>query len=63
MKIYNLKILDEQNNRRRDIAIKAVKKVDPDFYRGKRKFDIPRKTGGKQEILDRLEREENELLH
>ncbi|MFC3419962.1 hypothetical protein ACFOLA_10775 [Salinicoccus hispanicus] len=63
MKIYNLKDLDKQNNRRKDIAIKAVKKVDPDFYRGKRKFDIPRKTEGKQKILDRLEREENELLH
>ncbi|WP_342388807.1 hypothetical protein [Salinicoccus bachuensis] len=63
MKTYNLKNLDEQNNRRRDIAIKAVKKADPDFHKGKRKFDIPRKTEGKQEILDRLEREENELLH
>ena len=63
MKVYNLKVLDEQNNRRKEIAIRAVKKVDPDFYRGKRKFDVPRKTEDKQEILDRLEREENELLH
>lgn len=63
MKVYNIKDLEKQNKKRRLIAIKAARKVDPDFVIGKRKFDVPRKTKGKQEILDRLEKEEHELLH
>lgn len=63
MKVYNIKELEKQNDSRRNIALKAVQKVDPDYYLGKRSFDIPRKKEGKQEILDRLEREEYELLH
>lgn len=60
MKVYNIKNLEKENKKRRPIAIKAVRKVDPDFEIGKRKFDVPRKTEGKQEILDRLEKEEFE---
>ena len=63
MKVYNIRDLERESEKRRDIAIKAARKVDPDFVIGKRKFDVPRKTKGKQEILDRLEKEERELLH
>lgn len=62
MKVYNIRELEKQNKERRNIAIKAARKVDPDFEIGKRKFDIPRKTEGKQEILDRLEKEEQALV-
>ncbi|MCD2138755.1 hypothetical protein [Salinicoccus halitifaciens] len=62
MKVYKYKELKKENQKRRHIALKAARKVDPDFYIGKRKFDVPRKTEGKQEILDRLDNEENELL-
>lgn len=62
MKVYNIRDLEKQNKERRDIAIKAARKVDPDFEIGKRKFDVPRKTEGKQEILDRLEKEEQALI-
>lgn len=46
MKVYNIKELEKQNDSRRNIALKAVQKVDPDYYLGKRSFDIPRKKRG-----------------
>ncbi|WP_411843827.1 hypothetical protein [Salinicoccus sp. HZC-1] len=59
--ISSLEALRKKNLERRPMALRAVRSVDPDFYLGKRAFDIPRKTEGKQEIIDELRRKEEEL--
>lgn len=48
---------------RRERAIKAVRKVNPDFVPGTRHFDRPRKNKDKQKLLDAMRVKENEIQY
>lgn len=61
MKTYTLEALKLNSIKNRDLAVKGVREVDPDFYIGKRHYDRPRKKHEKQLILERLR--ENEIFN
>ena len=61
MKTVKLSDIRKKNAQRRDKAIQAVRKVDPDFLPGLRDFDRPRKNPHKKRILKEMQERENEL--
>lgn len=57
MKTIKLTDLRKQNAERREIGLAAARRVDPEFYPGKRTYDKPRKEG-KAEIIKLMQEEE-----
>lgn len=61
MKTLKLSEIRKENLQRKDLAIKAVRKVNPDFVPGMRKFDKKRKDIEKEELLKKMREREYEL--
>ena len=63
MKIAKLSVIRKRNDQNRSQAIRAARRVNPDFKPGVRTFDKPRKNPNKQRILEEMKEKENELQH
>ncbi len=61
MKTEKLSAIRSRNTERRAQAIQAVRRVNPDFIRGLRTFDKPRKNKHKQKILEEMRKRKYEL--
>ncbi|MFC3418729.1 hypothetical protein ACFOLA_04465 [Salinicoccus hispanicus] len=56
MKEVKLSKIQKRNRERREDAIRAVRRVNPDFKPGDRYFDKPGRNPEKQRILDEMRR-------
>lgn len=63
METIEFEYLLRTSEERRERAIKAVRKVNPDFVPGTRHFDRPRKNKDKQKLLDQMRVRENEIQY
>ena len=63
MKTEKLSDIRKRNVQRYSAAMRAARRVNPDFVPGMRKFDKPRKNSHKQQILEEMQEKENELQH
>ena len=61
MKTAKLSDIRERNAKRRSQAIRAARRVNPDFMPGMRTMDRPRKNPQKQHILEEMQEREYEL--
>lgn len=61
MKTVKLEDLRRRNKERQHLGIEAARRVDPDFYPGKRSYTQPRKEG-KRELLDKMALKEKEMM-
>lgn len=62
MKTIKQADMRKKNAERREQAIRAVRRVNPDFVPGVRYFDRPRKNPRKQRILDEMRKRESHIL-
>lgn len=61
MKTAKLSDIRKRNAQRRPQAMRAAKRVNPDFVPGMRTFDRSRKNQHKQRILEEMQEREYEL--
>jgi len=63
MKTAKLSDIHKRNARRRPQAIRAARRVNPDFVPGMHTSDRPRKDPHKQQTLDEMKEREDELQY
>ncbi|GAB3058852.1 hypothetical protein ACFOU0_04475 [Salinicoccus sesuvii] len=61
MKTLTLSDVRKKNREKRKDAVRAIRRVSPDFMPGDRNFDRPRRNPEKQRILDEMRKKENDL--